>query len=65
MNIQETRSELTQRQAMLKQELVSIHSEIKVLRCLQNKAAKEISEIHTELEKREGNNTIILNCVNA
>ncbi len=65
MNIQETRSELTQRQAMLNQELVSIQSEIKVLHCLQKKAAKEISEIQTELEKREGNNTITLNCVNA
>ena len=65
MNIQGTRSKLIQRQAMLNQELVSIHDEIKVLRCLQNKMAKEISEIQAELEKREGNNIITLNCVNA
>ena len=51
MNIQETRSELTQRQAMLNQTLASIHDEIKVLRCLQIKVAKEISEIQTELDK--------------
>jgi len=64
MNIQETRSELIQKQAILNQDLVSIHDEIKVLRCLQKKVAKEISEIQAELEKREGNNTVTLYCVN-
>lgn len=65
MNTQVTRSELIQRQATLNQELASIHDEIKILCCLQNKMAKEISEIQTELEKREGNNIITLNCMNA
>jgi len=65
MKIQKTRTELSQRQAILNQTLASIHDEIKVLRCLQIKAAKEISEIQTELDKREGNNTNTLNSVNA
>ncbi len=65
MKIQETWTDLSQRQAMLNQTLASIYDEIKVLRCLQIKVAKEISEIQTELDKREGNNTNTLNCVNA
>ena len=62
MEIQETRSELIQKCDMLNLELISIHDEIKLLRCLQKKVAKEISVIEIKLHKREDNNT--LNCVN-
>jgi len=64
MNIQDKRLELIQRQASLSQEIKTIQGEIKILRCLQKNAAKEITEIHTELEKLEDNHTITLNCVN-
>ena len=62
MQIQETRSELIQRYDMLNLELVSIHDEIKLLRCLQKKVAKDISVIEHKLHEREDNNR--LNCVN-
>ena len=64
MNIQDKRLKLIQRMESLNQEIKTIQGEIKILRCLQKNAAKEIIEIQTELEKLEDSHTTRLNCVN-
>ena len=64
MNILEKRSKLVQRQASLNKEIVKIEDEIRILHCLQNKAAEEISKIQAELEQIEDNKIITLNCAN-
>ena len=50
MSVLDKKSKLLQRQAELTTEIKSIRDEIYILRCLEDKAEAEISDINSKLE---------------